>query len=190
MNNSGKHLLIISGPSGCGKDSIVKEMLKNCPWLGLSVSATTRPPRPGEVDGVDYYFLKKEEFETLIEEGQLLEHTNYIGNYYGTLKSEVDSRISQGKAVVLVVEVQGAANIKAVYPNATTIFVVAPSMAELARRLRGRGTESRDKVRQRLCRAKEEMTLAPTYDYTIVNDDLKCSAEAVEKIFTENRNRE
>lgn len=188
-NEKGKHLLIISGPSGCGKDSVVQLLLARCDWLGLSVSATTRAPRPGEVDGQDYYFLTPEDFEQLIADDQLIEYTKYVGNYYGTLKSEVDERIMAGKAVVLVIEVEGAARVKKMYPEATAVFILPPSFDELERRLLSRGTESILKVRERLRRAHEELPFAKKYDYNIVNDDLEKCADEVERIFSANRAR-
>lgn len=179
--NKDRYLLVISGPSGSGKDSVVAKLMALCPGLECSVSATTRPPREGEVEGVHYFFLSKEEFERRIQQGDLLEYTNYVGNYYGTLKSQVDARLARGVTCVLVIEVEGAAHVKSQYPGCTMVFLKPPSLEELERRLRGRGTESEERVQNRLCRAKEELALASQYDYTLVNDNLDdCAARLCE----------
>ncbi len=176
--NEQRRLLVVSGPSGAGKDTVVKCLRQAHPEIELSVSATTRPMRPGEAQGVDYYYMTNEQFEEKISRGEMLEHVNYCGKYYGTPKSEVDKRISAGITVVLVIEVIGAANIKRLYPESTLVFIMPPSMDELAARLRGRGTEDEATVQKRLARAKEELQEKDAYDFAIVNDDVsRCAQE-------------
>ena len=187
--NKERYLLVISGPSGSGKDSIVAKLIAAHPGIECSVSATTRPPREDEVEGVHYFFMSKEQFEKHIAAGDLLEYAEYVGNYYGTLKSQVDARLEKKITCVLVIEVEGAANIKRHYPDCTTVFVLPPSMGELERRLRKRGTESEEWVRRRMLRAEEEMALADQYDYTIVNDELCRCADRLYEILQE-RQRE
>ena len=164
--NKERYLLVVSGPSGAGKDTVVRRMREKHPEVEMSVSATTRAPRAGERDGADYYFLTHEEFERKIHAGEMLEHVNYCGNYYGTPKSEVDRRIENGVGVVLVIEVVGAANIKRLYPDATLVFIMPPSVEELGNRLRGRGTESEDAIARRMQRAAEELQRVDEYDFS------------------------
>ena len=179
--NKERYLLVVSGPSGAGKDTVVRRMREKHPEVEMSVSATTRAPRAGERDGADYYFLTHEEFERKIHAGEMLEHVNYCGNYYGTPKSEVDRRIENGVGVVLVIEVIGAANIKRLYPDATLVFVMPPSVEELGNRLRGRGTESEDAIARRMQRAAEELQRVDEYDFSVVNDDAgRCADELYE----------
>lgn len=180
--NKDRYLLVISGPSGSGKDSVVARLMARHPGMECSVSATTRAPRPGEEEGVHYFFLTKEQFEGHIQNGELLEYASYVGNYYGTLKSQVDSRLARGVTCILVIEVEGAANVKRNYPGCTTVFIQPPSEAELERRLRGRGTECEERVQKRLRRAREEMAQADSYDFVLVNDELDGCAEALYEI--------
>ena len=158
--NKQRYLLVVSGPSGAGKDTVVSRMMQKHPEIEISVSATTRAPRAGETDGENYYFLTNEQFEEKIDRGEMLEYVNYCGKYYGTPKSEVDARLDRGTTVVLVIEVVGAANIKKLYPESTLIFIMPPSMDELRARLRGRGTESEEAIAGRLKRAEEELPYA------------------------------
>ena len=181
--NSEKHLVVISGPSGSGKDTVVKVLCKAHPEIELSVSATSRQPRAGEQEGINYYYLTREGFEQKIAAQEILEYTEYCGNYYGTLKQEVDKRILNEKTVVLVIEVEGATNIRRMYPDCTTIFVRPPSYEELSDRLRGRGTEDEISIRRRLERAVEEMEYATDYNYVVTNSVVEeCAKEIYEII--------
>lgn len=174
--------MVISGPSGSGKDTIVKILQKKHPEIELSVSATSRRPRVGEQEGVNYYYLTREGFEQKIAAQEILEYTEYCGNYYGTLKQEVDKRILNQKTVVLVIEVEGAINIRRMYPDCTTIFVRPPSYEELSDRLRGRGTEDEVSIRRRLERAVEEMEYATDYNYVVTNSVVEDCAEEIYQI--------
>ena len=180
--SNGQHLIVLSGPAGSGKDTFVRELIEKHPEIEVSVSVTTRDKRPGEREGVNYYYISTEEFERRIAAGEVLEYTHYCGNYYGTPKSEVDRRIASGIDVVLIIEVEGAANIKRLYPDAKLVFVRPPSFEELEKRLRGRRTESEEKIRERLARALEEMEYACDYDYVIINDKVEHCAEELYQI--------
>lgn len=183
--NEQRFLLVVSGPSGSGKDTVVRELMKKHEGIELSISATTRLPRECEVQGVDYHFVTKEQFEQHIAKGELLEYASYVGNYYGTLKSEVDRRINEGITCVLIIEVEGAAQIKKLYPGCTMVFVMPPSMEELERRLRGRNTESEERILERMQRAKEEMESAQSYDCQVINEDVHKCAEEIYSILRE-----
>jgi guanylate kinase len=166
-------LFVVSGPSGVGKGTLVSRVRGQRPDLGLTVSATTRQPRPGEVDGTSYYFLSVEDFEQRVAAGEFLEWANVFGNRYGTLRSEVDRNLDAGKSVILEIDVQGALNVRKLMPEAVLVFIEPPSFEALESRLRGRGTEEEEVVQVRLKTAKEELELAPSYDERIVNDDLQ-----------------
>ncbi len=166
-------LFVVSGPSGVGKGTLVSLVREQRPDLGLTVSATTRQPRPGEVDGVSYHFLTNDDFDRRVEAGEFLEWANVHGNRYGTLASEVDRNLSAGKSVILEIDVQGALNVRKVFPDAVLVFIEPPSMEVLEQRLRGRETESEESLRLRLADAAGELELAPRYDERIVNDDLE-----------------
>lgn len=163
-------LFVISGPSGAGKGTLVAQLRKEHPELGLAVSATTRSPRPGEVDGKDYYFLSEDEFKRRVAAGEFVEWAYVHGHMYGTLVKEVERLLAQGKSLILEIDIQGALNVKKVWPDAVLIFIEPPSLEELERRLRGRGTEDEQSIELRLKNAKHEMTLADDYDVRIVND--------------------
>ena len=171
-------LAVISGFSGVGKGTVVKELVRRYPYA-LSVSATTRDPRPGEVDGVAYHFITKEAFLKKIEEGDFFEYASYVDQYYGTPKSYVLEQLEEGKDVILEIEAEGAFKVKEQMPEALLIYMLPPSMAELKARLVGRGTETPDKDEKRLRKAREEeLDKARQYDFLIVNDDLeKCISE-------------
>jgi guanylate kinase len=176
-------LVVIAGPSGVGKGTVHARVRAALEDAVLSVSATTRPPRAGEVDGVDYHFVSPQRFEALIEAGALLEWATYAGHRYGTPAAPVRDAVAAGSVVVLDIEVQGALQVKVHDPGALLVFLLPPSLAELERRLRGRGTESDDAVARRLARAREELTEAHRFDVRVVNDDLdRCVAEVLDAI--------
>ena len=167
-------VIVISGPSGSGKGTIVEQLRKIYPNAGVSVSATTRQKRTGEVDGVHYHYKSREEFEKLIESGEVLEHTTYNGNYYGTLRSEAEKIVNSGRDLILEIEVDGAGQIKKLLGDeCTAVMLIAPDYAELERRLRGRGTDSEEAILNRLATARKEISLAPMYDYIVVNENGK-----------------
>jgi guanylate kinase len=176
MNHENR-LFVVSGPAGVGKETVVSTLRALHPEIEKTVSATTRAPREGEVDGVSYHFCTVEQFQELLAHDGILEHNFYCGNYYGTLRSEVDGRLTAGKVVVLVIDVHGAANIKRLYPEATTVFICPPSAQELEKRLRGRGTESDESLAKRLAEAQAELAQAPTYDVRLTNVDVHACAE-------------
>ena len=170
MNKRGV-LTVISGPSGVGKGTVIKRLFEIEDNLYFSVSATTRKPRPGEIDGVHYSFKTKEEFEHDIETGEMLEHAVFNGNYYGTPKSAIEQKLSEGKDIILDIEIQGAKNVKKIMPEAALVYLLPPSIEELERRLVGRNTEDEETIAGRLHEAKRELHEAPElYDYFIVND--------------------
>ncbi len=175
-------LLVMSGFSGAGKGTIVRGLLENKPNYSLSVSATTRGPRNGEIDGESYHFITKEAFELMIEQDQLLEWARYVGNYYGTPKQYVFEQLEQGKNVILEIELQGAMKVRSQYPGAVMVFIVPPSIKELKDRLVGRGTETMDVIVKRLQRAEEETAFIKDYDYIVVNDELEDCIESVHSI--------
>lgn len=175
-------LLVITGPSGVGKGTIVKQLLAKYSQLFISTSATTRQPREGEIDGKDYFFLSPDQFQTMINHGDLLEWAEYSGNYYGTPKQPVIEQIEQGKIVILEIEVLGARQIQQTFPTATRIFILPPSEEELENRLRGRGTDSETAIIKRLEQAKFELSTATEFDYQIVNDQLEGAIASLEKI--------
>ncbi len=165
-------LLIFSGPSGSGKDTILDELKKNDENIQISVSATTRAARANEIDGVHYFFVDEKDFVNKLENGQILEHNYYSGYYYGTPKEPVDNWLNEGKTVILKIDVNGGANIKKIYPDAVSIFVIPPSMEILENRLRRRQTDSEEDIIKRLNIAVDEIKRCSEYDYVVVNDDL------------------
>lgn len=180
-------LIILSGPSGVGKGT-VREMLFKDESLNLaySISMTTRLPRPNERDGIDYFFVTKEEFEKNIETGLLLEYAQFVGNYYGTPKNYVEELLNNGKNVVLEIEVQGALQVMSKCPEALTIFLVPPSFEELEKRIRGRRTEKEEVIKERLNKARKELETKDNYKYVVVNDEVLKAKEAIANIIKTN----
>ena len=181
MKNKGL-LIVFSGPSGSGKGTILHDVLEQNPSVMLSVSATTRSPREGEQEGVNYFFLSKNQFEQLIADGGMLEHACYCGNYYGTPRKPVEEALKNGKDVILEIEVQGALQIKQKFPECITVFILPPSMEVLESRLRRRQTEDEETIQKRLAKAKEELTFAKQYDYVVVNGELKTAVDDMQAI--------
>ncbi len=177
-------LFVISGPSGAGKGSILEKLLGNNDKLYFSVSATTRPKRDYETDGREYFFVSREEFLDRIEKGKMLEWAEFAGNYYGTPAGPVDEKLDAGFDVVLAVESHGMYSVKALRPDAVTIFVYPPSFAELERRLRNRKTETEERIQSRLAQSRQECTHAGDYDYIIINDDLDIAAAEAAAVMT------
>lgn len=176
-------LIVFSGPSGVGKGTVRQEIFSTPDHqFEYSVSMTTRPKRPGEVDGVDYFFRTREEFKELIKKGQMLEYAEYVGNYYGTPLTYVNETLDKGIDVFLEIEVQGALQVKKKVPDGVFIFLTPPDLDELKDRLVGRGTDSEEVIRQRIERAKEEIALMREYDYVVVNDEVPLAAERVKRI--------
>lgn len=181
MTDSGK-LVLFSGPSGVGKDTLLDILAAKCPELQRSVSLTTRAPRENETDGVDYYFVSSADFEKMLQDGEVLEFAQYGKYMYGTPKRPVDRWLQEGKTVVLKIEVQGAAKIKKIYPHALAIFIMPPSMEILEKRLRRRGTEDEDDLLRRMAIARDEVEKRHDYDFVVTNDDLEEAANAVLRI--------
>lgn len=182
-------LIVFSGPSGVGKGTILKEFLKNRENVALSVSATTRQPRPGEENGVHYYFLTKVDFLKKVEEGNMLEYAQYNQNYYGTPKDKVEEALEQGRDIILEIEVQGALLVKEKCPDALLVFVMPPSWQELRSRLVGRNTEDAATIENRLTIARQELQQAVHYDYILVNDSVAEAAQRLEHIIEAGRCR-
>ena len=181
MNDKGI-LIVVSGFSGAGKGTLMNRLIQEYDNYALSISATTRAPRPGEEDGREYFFLKKEEFEKRIENGGFIEYACYCDNYYGTPKDYVVSQLEAGKNVLLEIEIQGAMNIRKQFPTALLLFVMPPDVAELERRLTGRGTETPEVVAKRLNRAAKEAEGIEVYDYILINDNLEACVKKLHEI--------
>lgn len=175
-------LVVISGFSGAGKGTLMKKLLQDYEQYALSISMTTRAPREGEVDGREYFFATREQFEDKIRKGGFIEHAQYCGNYYGTPKDYVEQQMEAGRDVILEIEIQGAMKVKEQFPDAVLLFVMPPSIAELHQRLIGRGTESEEVIMQRLLRAKEEAVGIEDYDYIIINDDLEACVKELHEL--------
>ena len=173
---------IICGPSGVGKGTVVARLMASDPTLYFSVSATTREPRPGEIDGKHYHFLSREQFEEWVSDDLFLEHAEFVGNRYGTPRQFIDRAMEQGRDVILDIEIQGAEQVHQKRPDAVRIFIAPPSWDELERRLIGRGTEDMDKVRSRLQRGKEEFLVARDFDYFVINDTVDRAVEEISAI--------
>lgn len=178
MKHTGK-LIVLTGPSGVGKGTLLQRLLQDCPELYLAVSATTRAPREGEIDGKHYYFLTKAQFQDRIAQNQLLEWAEYAGNYYGTLREPVMQEISQGQKVILEIELVGARKIREKLPDAFQIFVSPPSLKDLETRIRSRGQDSEDAISRRLNQANVELAAANEFDFQLVNDDLETALQTL-----------
>lgn len=197
-------LIVVSGPSGCGKGTVIQEFLKSHKDAWLSVSCTSRDPRPGDVPNESYYFITREEFEEKIEKGEFLEYAEYNKNYYGTPKEHIEERLAKGIDVILEIEVQGALKVKELVPEAICIFIMPPSMKELKKRLVGRGTESKEKVLGRFKTAYQEINNVTRYNYVVTNDDVenavakmsaillseKCRVDRIEEVYLNNEEEE
>ncbi len=179
-------VFVITGPSGVGKGTLIRGVLERVPGLELSVSATTRAPRPGEQDGVDYYFLTPEEFEAHVEAGDFVEHAKYSGNRYGTLRSDLERRLENATGVVLEIEVEGARQVRAAMPEAVAVFIAPPSRPALRARLVGRGTDSPEQVDARLRTAEHELEAQPEFAHVVVNDRLEDATDELLSVVTRN----
>jgi guanylate kinase len=175
-------VFVITGPSGVGKGTLIRGLMGRLEQLELSVSATTRAPRPGERDGVDYHFLTREEFDRRVADGDFVEHADYAGRSYGTLRSELEARVRAGTPVVLEIEVQGARQVRAAMPEAVQVFIAPPSLEALRTRLIGRGTDDAEEVERRLQVAEEELAAQPEFGYVVVNDRLEDALEELTRI--------
>lgn len=189
MNEKGI-LIVVSGFSGSGKGTLMKELLTRYPdTYALSISATTRSPREGEVDGREYFFVSKDEFEKMIAKGELIEYAKYVENYYGTPRSYVETKLAEGKDVILEIEIQGARKVREQFPEAVLLFVTAKDLPTLRSRLTGRGTETPEVVAQRLRRAAQEAEGIEEYDYLVINDDLETCVEEIHRIIESEHRR-
>ena len=173
-------LIVFTGPSGVGKGTLLKALRDRYPNLKLSISATTRQPRPGEVDGKDYYFVSREQFQTMVENGDLLEWAEFAGNFYGTPKTAVQQHLDEGEWIILEIELEGARQVRHTFPQALQLFVLPPSLDELEQRIRQRGKDSEEAIVRRMARAQVEIDAAPEFDVQIVNDDLETALQQLE----------
>ncbi len=183
MSEKGK-LIVISGPSGAGKSTVVFKAIEDRKDMCFSISVTTRKPRPGETDGVEYFFVDPDRFKEMVENDELLEHAEYVANFYGTPRRYVEEKLAAGMNVILDIEVQGARQVNEKMPDAVKIFIIPPSLDELRRRLEGRGTDTARAIEARLIRARQEYREADFYDYIIVNDDAEKAAKELNAIIT------
>jgi guanylate kinase len=175
-------VFVITGPSGVGKGTLIRGLMERLPELELSISATTRPPRPGEEDGVDYYFLSPEEFQQRVAASEFVEHADYAGRSYGTLRSELERRMAQGAAVVLEIEVEGARQVRRSVPDAVQVFIAPPSLDALRTRLIGRGTDKSEEVERRLRVAEHELQAQPEFEHVVTNDRLEEALDRLSEI--------
>lgn len=182
-------LLVLSGPSGAGKGAVCKELLINEPSMRLSVSATTRSPRRGEVDGVDYFFLDKEVFQKMIQDRELLEYAEVYGNYYGTPRHFIEDSLEEGRDIIFEIDIQGALQVKKIYPEAVLVFIAPPSKYELEKRLISRGTDNREIIEKRLQCVDGEMNLANRYDFMVINDEVSKAVDKIRSIITAEKSR-
>ena len=182
-------LILISGPSGTGKGTVCDLLRKNHPEISYSISATTRQPRPGEQDGLNYYFYDKEKFRQMIDAGELLEWAEVYGNYYGTPKQKVLDRLNAGEDILLEIDTQGALNVMKAVPEGLFIFLLPPSLEELANRLKGRGTETEESLQRRLGAAVDEIKIAHNYRYVVVNDKVEAAEKAIAGIIEAEHHR-
>lgn len=180
-------LIVVSGASGTGKGTVCKKLLADLPKIAYSISATTRNPRPGEVNGREYYFLSRDEFQTWINEEKFLEYAEVYGNFYGTPLNKIQERLNRGEDILLEIDVQGALNVKEKCPDGVYIFLLPPSLEELKCRIEGRGTENPESLARRLKNAVSEIKIGLKYDYVIVNDDIDVAAEQIKAILTAER---
>ncbi|MBQ7624549.1 MAG: guanylate kinase, partial [Clostridia bacterium] len=183
-------LFVITGPSGAGKGTVLAKVFEQTDELFFSVSATTRKPREGETDGKNYFFITKKDFKEMIRNGKLLEYTQYAGNYYGTPKDPIDEALAKGKDALLEIELEGAMNIKRLFPDAVLIFLSPPSLEELEKRLRARGTEDEEHIRMRLDKARIECEASDRFDFVVINDIVQDAADKINKIIINNRKSE
>jgi guanylate kinase len=175
-------VLVVSGPSGAGKGTLIAGVRKTFPELEIAISATTRPRRPGERDGVDYHFLSEAEFDRLVGQGGFLEHVEYAGNQYGTLRSEIDDRTRENRSVVLEIELAGARAVRQLLPEATSVFIAPPSVEELERRLERRATDSEADIARRIAVSRWELRAAEEFDYVIVNADIATATDELRQV--------
>lgn len=174
-------LIVLTGPSGVGKGTLLRSLMQSHPELYLSVSATTRAPRPKEINGKNYYFVSRSEFEQMLKADELLEWAEYAGNYYGTPRQQVEEKIQQGKWVILEIELEGARQIAKSFPSALRIFISPPSFTELEKRMRGRGQDAEEAIAKRLSHAKTEIAAADEFDLQIINDDFDTALHSIEE---------
>ncbi|MBE6987869.1 MAG: guanylate kinase [Ruminococcaceae bacterium] len=187
MSNKCGELFVVTGPSGVGKATVLGRLMKNIDNVYVSISATTRKPREGEIHGKHYFFMERGEFEKLIKDDRFLEYAEYVGNYYGTPAASVEEMLNQGKDVILEIEAQGALKVKEKCPDCNMLFIIPPSFSDLEFRLRSRGTETDEVINKRLEKAKNEYTFIDKYDYIVVNDDIDKAADEIRCIIMASR---